>query len=64
MTSMSKAQKTTSARSKPRQIVGFSLDPATARDVKAHAAKHGVSLKKLFEEMWQAYKKQVSGAQS
>jgi hypothetical protein len=46
-----------------RQIIGFSLDPAMARDVKAHAAKKGISLKRLFEEMWQAYKKQGSGSQ-
>ena len=38
-----------------RQIVGFSLSPEMARDVKTEAARRGVSLRKLFEEMWGDY---------
>jgi hypothetical protein len=41
----------------PRKIVGFSLDPDLAREVKAIAAERGLSLKKLFMEMWSVYKK-------
>ena len=46
---------------KPRQIVGFSLDPDMAREVKAAAAEKGLSLKKLFEEIWRTYKKHGRG---
>jgi hypothetical protein len=45
------------SRKQPRQIVGFSLEPAMAREVKTHAAKNGLTLRKLFEEIWQTYKK-------
>lgn len=38
-----------------RQIVGFSLAPDLAREVKAEAAQRGMSLRKLFEEVWQLY---------
>ena len=38
-----------------RQIVGFSLSREQARKVKAEAAKRGVSLRKLFEELWELY---------
>lgn len=37
---------------KTRQIVGFSLSVERAREVKAEAAKRGISLKDLFEELW------------
>jgi len=40
-----------------RQIVGFSLSPQTARAVKTEAARRGISLRKLFEEMWENYEK-------
>lgn len=43
-------------RQENRQIVGFSLSPEMARDVKAEAGRRGVSLRKLFEEMWAGYK--------
>lgn len=46
----------------PRQIVGISLSPEMAREVKAYAGQQGVSLRKLFEDMWQAHKKRASGA--
>lgn len=42
---------------KPRQIVGFSLSPERAAAVKVEAARRGVSLKELFEEMWALYEK-------
>lgn len=46
----------TTVRNKPsRQIVGFSLSPEMARAVKAEAAKRGLSLRKLFEELWTGY---------
>lgn len=38
-----------------RQIVGFSLSPAQASAVKVEAARRGISLKKLFDEMWSLY---------
>ncbi len=38
-----------------RKIIGFSLAPPMARAVKAEAAQRGLSLRKLFEEMWQLY---------
>jgi hypothetical protein len=37
---------------KPRQIVGFSLDPELASEVKAEAGRRNIPLKKLFEELW------------
>jgi hypothetical protein len=43
----------------PRQIVGFSLSPERATAVKMEAARRGVSLKKLFEEMWALYEKAI-----
>jgi hypothetical protein len=39
-----------------RQIVGFSLPPETALEVKVEAARRQLSLRKLFEEMWASYK--------
>ena len=51
-------------RATPRQIVGISLDPATAKAFKAEAVARGVSVRKLFEEMWAAYTKKASGARS
>ena len=39
-----------------RQIVGFSLPPQMAREVKQEAARRGVSLRKLFEEIWTMYR--------
>lgn len=38
-----------------RRIVGFSLSPDMATDVKNEAAKRGISLRKLFEEIWSEY---------
>jgi hypothetical protein len=39
-----------------RKIVGFSLAPQMAREVKAEAGRRGISLRKLFEELWAGYK--------
>lgn len=41
-----------------RQIVGFSLAPERAREVKAEAARRGINLRQLFEELWELYKAQ------
>lgn len=38
-----------------RQIVGISLSPDTANAFKAEAKRRGLSVRKLFEEMWTAY---------
>jgi len=38
-----------------RKIVGFSLSPERAVDVKTEAARRGLSLRQLFEEMWDLY---------
>ncbi|SHI08439.1 hypothetical protein [Marivita hallyeonensis] len=39
----------------PRKIVGFSMAPKMAVEVKAEAARRELSLRKLFEEMWEMY---------
>lgn len=41
----------------PRKIIGFSMSPELAIEVKAEAAQRGKSLRKLFEEMWALYQK-------
>jgi hypothetical protein len=38
-----------------RQIVGISLPPAVATAFKEEAARRNISLRSLFEEMWQGY---------
>lgn len=48
-------------RNQDRQILGFSLKPDLAREVKAEAAKRGLSLKALFEELWELYEKRGGG---
>jgi hypothetical protein len=40
-----------------RQIVGFSLSPEMAAAVKLEAARRKLTLRKLFEEIWQDYEK-------
>jgi hypothetical protein len=42
--------------STPRKIIGFSMHPTLAVEVKEEAARRGISLRKLFEEMWELYK--------
>ncbi|KEO53363.1 hypothetical protein [Thioclava indica] len=39
----------------PRKIIGFSMSPVLAVEVKKEAAERGISLRKLFEEMWTLY---------
>ncbi|MBD3846157.1 hypothetical protein IED13_10650 [Bosea sp. SSUT16] len=50
--------KTDSRKSRQeRQIVGISLDPETAKAVKAEAERRGVTVKRLFMEAWALYQK-------
>lgn len=51
---MSKSEKQTT-----RRIIGLSLSPELAGEVKAEAARRGISLRKLFEELWQLYQSPV-----
>jgi hypothetical protein len=37
--------------------VGISLSPELARTFKAEAVRKGISLRKLFEELWAMYEK-------
>jgi len=39
-----------------RQIVGFSLPPELAVEVKTEAARRNISLRDLFAELWALYK--------
>ena len=39
-----------------RKIIGFSLPPELAAQVKMEAARRNVSLRNLFVEMWSIYK--------
>lgn len=39
-----------------RKILGVSLSPEMALQVKSEAARRGVTVRKLFEEMWAQYK--------
>lgn len=43
-------------RTKVRQIVGFSLSPQLAAEVKTEAKNRNMRLHLLFEEMWDLYK--------
>ncbi len=52
------AKKPRQTQERERQIVGFSLPPSLAREVKQEAARRGLSLRKLFEELWQLYNAQ------
>ena len=45
-----------------RQIVGFSLPPGLAAEVKIEAARRNISLKELFSELWEIYKKSNGGS--
>jgi len=40
-----------------RQIVGLSLSPEVAAELKMEAARRGLSIRDLFLEMWTEYKK-------
>jgi predicted HicB family RNase H-like nuclease len=43
--------------SEESQVLGFRLDPKLARRVKAEAARRGMKLNTLFEELWADYEK-------
>lgn len=43
-----------------RQIVGLSLSPEIAAELKMEAARRGVSIRDLFLEMWAEYKKKAT----
>lgn len=45
-------------KNETRQIVGFSLNPKLAKEVKDEAARKGIRLNTLFEEIWSTYKAQ------
>lgn len=49
---MSKKTEPSRRDPKTRHIVGFSLPPDLAAEVKVEAAKRSLSLRKLFSEMW------------
>ena len=52
-------QKNTDAvpkKNRIRQIVGFSLPPELAVEVKTEAARRNISLRALFGELWALYK--------
>ena len=40
---------------KDRKILGISMSPTMAGDIKAEAARRNISLRKLFEELWSMY---------
>jgi hypothetical protein len=42
------------------QIIGIRLDPQLARQVKAEAARRGIGMNKLFQELWASYKPPVA----
>lgn len=45
---------------RPRQIVGISLTPELASEVKVEAAHRGLTLRTLFIELWGLYKAKKS----
>lgn len=40
----------------PRRIIGLSLPPALAADVKMEAKRRGLTVRKLFMEVWAIYR--------
>jgi hypothetical protein len=52
---MAKKPSSPTLRSKGRQIVGFSLPPDLAAEVKAEAGRRKVALRTLFIELWSLY---------
>lgn len=44
------------------QTINFSLTPELAQEVKTEAARRNITLRKLFEELWEDYKNST-GAQ-
>jgi hypothetical protein len=54
---MEQQPKSLHSHKRPRQIVGFSLSPDLAAEVKMEAARRGIPLRALFVELWALYKK-------
>lgn len=46
----------TTSRIRERQIIGVSLPPEIAVQVKQEAARRGMSVRQLFLDMWGAYR--------
>jgi hypothetical protein len=46
---------------KETRTIGFRLPADLAQSVKAEAARRGIMLNRLFEEMWDLYRKSKSG---
>jgi len=57
---MSPNNDSSTAGNTERQIIGLSLAPSLAREVKQEAARRGLTLRKLFEEIWGLYKGQLA----
>jgi hypothetical protein len=57
MDHMEQQPKLPRSHKRPRQIVGFSLPPDLAAEVKMEAARLGIPLRALFVELWALYKK-------
>lgn len=51
--------KPTDTKPRARRILGFSLSPKMAGEVKAEAGRRGITLRKLFEELWEFYLQQA-----
>jgi hypothetical protein len=54
-------EKSEPRRTKTRQIVGFSLSPELAAEVKAEAKNRKIALQTLLLEMWALYKAKRPG---
>lgn len=61
---MMKDERNSESRKQDRQIIGISLPPDVACEFKAEAGRRGVSLQKLFEELWRSYGKDSAKAGS
>ena len=57
---MTKKTLKSTERHRPRKIVGFSLPPELAAEVKIEAARKNTTLRNLFTEMWGLYKNKNS----
>jgi hypothetical protein len=57
---MNKKTEASDTRLRSRKIVGFSLSPEFAAEVKMEAARRGLSLRQLLEEIWVLYKSKSS----
>jgi len=54
---MEKSERLSERRVRPTQIIGFRLSQDLAREVKAEAAHRGMKLTRLFEELWEQYRR-------